>query len=340
MQTPRVGSGRFVFDFDDQWASGHHDGTSDGWAHHGIAVTVDGRVVTFHERSSQVQVIDPGGSLLHTFAVELTEAHDLVIAGEDDQECLWICDNGSKRRRQPDGDYAPSPKPLRGAVVRYSLSGTEQLRLSTPDLDVYARGDYCPGALAVHEERFGGTGEIWVADCYGQSLVHHFDNERRYLDTLDGTAGAGRFHHPHAVHIDRRGPQPRLYIADRGNKRIQVFDLDGRFVRAFGEDYLLSPSGFAAYGDHLLVTELHSRIAVVGPDDELVTYLGAHDEAGLARPGWPNTLSAAGPVRPPLAKGEFNTPHGIATDADGNVYVSEWLIGGRLVKLTPVDRSR
>ena len=35
-----------------------------------------------------------------------------------------------------------------------------------------------------------------------------------------------------------------------------------------------------------------------------------------------------------LEPGKFNSPHGVATDAAGNIYVSEWLIGGRYIKLT------
>jgi hypothetical protein len=35
--------------------------------------------------------------------------------------------------------------------------------------------------------------------------------------------------------------------------------------------------------------------------------------------------------------GKFNSPHGIATDCDGAIYVSEWLVGGRLVKLDPSE---
>ena len=53
--------------------------------------------------------------------------------------------------------------------------------------------------------------------------------------------------------------------------------------------------------------------------------------------GFPAYLDDTGAtVRPTLTDGVFNTPHGIATDGDGNVYVSEWVIGGRLIKLERV----
>ena len=55
------------------------------------------------------------------------------------------------------------------------------------------------------------------------------------------------------------------------------------------------------------------------------------------RPGWPNGVDELQhPVRAPdLAHGRFNSPHGLAVDADGSLYVAEWLIGGRMIKLAP-----
>ena len=53
------------------------------------------------------------------------------------------------------------------------------------------------------------------------------------------------------------------------------------------------------------------------------------------RPGWPNALSGDDRIAPAHLPDsyEFNSPHSLATDADGNLYVSEWLIGGRYAKL-------
>ena len=70
--------------------------------------------------------------------------------------------------------------------------------------------------------------------------------------------------------IDRRGGKtPELYIADRENKRVQVYDLEGRYLRTFGDGFLNSPSGFAVSDDLLVVAELYSRLAVVDAEDTL-----------------------------------------------------------------------
>jgi hypothetical protein len=145
------------------------------------------------------------------------------VVRQASQDFLWIADNGSKTRRTPDGVYARDAVPSRAAVAMYSLDGDEVLRLPKPDLEIYTTERYSPTQVAVDEERFGGSGDIWVTDGYGQMVVHCFDRNGAYRFTIDGAAGAGTFSEPHSVFIDRRAGSPELYVADRGNRRIQAF---------------------------------------------------------------------------------------------------------------------
>jgi sugar lactone lactonase YvrE len=54
--------------------------------------------------------------------------------------------------------------------------------------------------------------------------------------------------------------------------------------------------------------------------------------------GWPNNKDDEGNVVPTclLEPGKFNSPHGMTVDSEGNIYVAEWLIGGRMIKLAKV----
>jgi len=117
--------------------------------------------------------------------------------------------------------------------------------------------------------------------------------------------------------------------ANRGNRRVQVYDVEGNYLRVFGADFLTSPCAFAVSGERLIIPELRARVAILDGQDRLLGYLG-ENEAICDLPGWPNHADAL--VHP----GKFNSPHGVAADAQGNIYVTEWIIGGRITQLAPV----
>ena len=83
-----------------------------------------------------------------------------------------------------------------------------------------------------------------------------------------------------------------------------------------------------------MVAELRARQAVLDKDDNLLCYLGDNEQV-CSVDGWPNNRNAGGDLVPNalLEPGKFNSPHGMAVDAQGNLYVAEWLIGGRFIKL-------
>ncbi len=180
-------------------------------------------------------------------------------------------------------------------------------------------GPYCPCGCAVDEERFGGAGDIWVADGYGSGVVHRFrqagkpsvDTDRR------GSRPTTRCAHTQFSSIAAR-LTPELYIADRVNTRVLVYDLDGRYLRTFGEQFLNSPSDFAQWGDLLVVAELYGRVAVLDPEDNLLGYIG--DDPDPLRPkggrpgrdgsqyAWPATGVRRRPD-PMTRHDRFNSPH-------------------------------
>ena len=84
-------------------------------------------------------------------------------------------------------------------------------------------------------------------------------------------------------------------MADRANHRVQVYDMEGRFKRSFGDNFLSSPSGFVTDGDLMVVAELRARLAVLDLDDNLVCYLG-DNEGVYVNDGWPNGKNRAGDI--------------------------------------------
>jgi hypothetical protein len=327
-------------------------GAVSSWAHNGIVVTGAGELIGFH--AGQLMTFDRNGHVSRSVRPGLTEGHGITLVREGDEEFLWVSDPGFVFEvGLDDGDEAWEVVFGKGVrvesrsprVVKMTLEGEILAELPIPprkpESSPGMMGAYCPCGTAVDEERFGGNGDIWVADGYGSSLVHGFDKHGNHRLTLTGEEGDGRFLCPHAVFMDRRGGKtPEIYIADRENKRVQVYNRQGHYLRTFGHAFLNSPSGFAVLNDLLVVAELYSRLTVLDADDNFVGYVGASDSAREGpgwpeHPGWPNALIGdARAVRADLpAPYDFNSPHSLATDVDGNLYVSEWLVGGRYTKL-------
>jgi DNA-binding beta-propeller fold protein YncE len=156
---------------------------------------------------------------------------------------------------------------------------------------------------------FAADGNFFVSDGYGNSRVVKFDKDGKFLLAWGkkGT-GEGEFNTPHAVRFDSKG---NLYVGDRENDRVQVFDQNGKFIRAFG--------GFAPFG--LFIT----------PDDTLFVADGrAHHVMKMTVEGKIlNTFGKLGPE-----PGHFFLPHGITVDKDGAVYVTE-INGKRVQKFLP-----
>ena len=329
----QIGQGQFRYEWIEDFAEiPEPEAAARGWAHPGMALSPSGTIITFHPGLPKVLDLSADGALLASWDVPLVEGHGITIASDGVQPCLWFADPG--RKRDPDAHYASNIEgPPR--TLKTDLGGRVLGEMTAPDLPAYRGGGYAPTHVAVFDEQRGGNGDVWITDGYGRSQIHRYTRGGAYVGTITGEEGeTGAFNTPHAIHIDARGPEPELYIADRANDRLQVYDLDGRYKRGFGADVFHHPAAFAAMGDHLVVAELHARVTILDGDDQPVAFLG--DNYGvITEPGWPNMLSAdEQPLRTDrLRPGLFNGPHGVAADADGNIYVAEWLIGGRYVKL-------
>jgi len=305
-----------------------------GWAHPGMSITSDNRLVTCDSGESTILVFSTDGVLEDSWDGNFVDAHGITVTEESDEELIWIADNGSKRLPDYDYEYPPGAENISGRVFKVKFGGDEVTELVFPTHKEYANIRYSPTSVSVDEHRHGGQGDIWVSDGYGASLVHRYDSSGKHNLTIDGTEGAGRFDCPHGIIVDRRNSRPELYVADRGNARVQVFDLEGNYLRTFGTGFLSSPSGFVRLGRYMVIAELKSRLTIIDKDDTFSGYVFP-GESHVRTNGWPNETTPGKRVQRPskLNKREFNSPHGITSDKDGNLYVSEWFIGGRITKL-------
>ena len=289
----RIGSGDYTYDWIGNWAKiPDTPSARTGWAHHGVVVTDADEVILFHQLDPTVLVFDTEGKLLRSWDIGLTNAHSMTLVKEDGVQLLWMADNYRNYANEYSGSGDKS-----GRAIKTTLYGETLMTIQHPDIEPYSDHTFAPTSVAVNEERDGGNGDIWVADGYGEQYVHRYNKSGDYIGSINGEEGeAGPFGGPHALWIGARKAERELYIAEQRNGRIQVYDLEGNFKRAFGTGFLNSPSAFTTYGDLLMVVELRSRLAFLDRDDRLVRYVGER-EGGSDLDGWPNVPAPASRAR-------------------------------------------
>jgi len=306
-KAPVVGAGEHRYEVIHDWGTlpdSHVYGNT-----HGVCQDAQRRVYIKHTVGTgarcedAVVVFDERGRFMRSWGPEFKGgAHGLQLHREGGTEYLYLCDT---RRR---------------FAVKTTLEGEEVLRFPFPGGDgLYAReNEYCPTNVAIAPD-----GTVFVADGYGKSYVHRYTAGGQYLDSF---AGAGKepgcTSCPHGLLVDCRGPEPVLVVADRGNRRLQYFSLDGKHLRFVTEE-LRAPCHFDQRGSVLLVPDLESRVTLLDANNQLITHLG---DGGHYR-------GLRDQSRDRFKPGQFVAPHGAIFDRDGNIFVVEWVEVGRVTKL-------
>jgi sugar lactone lactonase YvrE len=158
------------------------------------------------------------------------------------------------------------------------------------------------------------NGDIFVADGHMEGPVNRivkFSKDGKFIKAW-GTRGSapGEFNLPHSIAIDSRG---RIFVADRTNNRLQIFDQDGRFLdqwKQFGR-----PSGvFVDANDTIYVADSQSN-SRTNPG-----YIRGI-RIGSAKDGKVTALIPF--VEPDPEKNNNNGVEGVGADAQGNVYAAE-----------------
>ena len=136
------------------------------------------------------------------------------------------------------------------------------------------------------------NGDLYISDGYGNSNIHCFSSEGNYKFSWgkQGT-GAGEFSTPHSIWIDHLD---RIFVADRENNRIQLFNLDGYFIDSW-DDFFHPMDIYGDMDGNIFVTDQIPRLSMLSPEGDLV---------GRCRP----VLFGA---------------HGISGDKNGNIYLAE-----------------
>jgi len=260
------------------------------------SVAVDGRdnVYVFNRGVHPVIVFDREGTFLRAWGEGTFRRPHGVTIGPDDS--LWLTDDQHHTIRQ----FTPVGKLL--------------LTIGDPDTPTTLQSGQ-PFNRPTHVALCPRTGDIYVSDGYGNSRVHKYDPRGRHLFSW-GEPGTdpGCFNVPHNLATDAEG---LVYVADRENHRVQIFDGRGQYLGQLNN--LHRPCGLFADrrdGGHLYVGELGSDLAV----NATVPNIGQRVSV-LSMKG--DLVGRIGGRFPGDAPGEFIAPHGCAVDSRGDLYVAE-----------------
>lgn len=302
------------------WADGNQTAE---WSHAGIVAIDDTRIAFGHPSGLGIMILDVKTTGSHFVPTPTTEVHGLAL-GSGATDAVWIADPGFKAR--PADAYREDRQLGRALLV--SLDGVVLTELTQPDHPAYAGGTWRPTSVIEAPD-----GAIWVADGYGKSLVHRFDAAGVLVQTLGDEASGITFDCPHGLIVDSRpGHAPQIVVADRGNRRVVWLTADGHIAREVHDPAMLAPSCLAFRGEDLVVTDLCGGIRALDRADQGRWIVEPPTAVSMLHP-WPNVLDSEGLQRPHLHTNQLNSPHGITVGAGGDLFLTEWLIGGRHLRI-------
>jgi hypothetical protein len=318
-QKPVLGEGDHKYEVTHDWGELPAD-ISYGNTH-GVCEDSHGHIYIHHtvfatsEKSDSMVVFDHKGKFVKSWGKEFKGgAHGLLIRKEGKQEFLYLCDT------------------KRGLMVKTTLDGEEVFTLGYPkEAEPYAKPGpdgtpikYSPTNLAI-----APNGDIYIGDGYGSSYINQYDSSGKYIRTFGGKGKeAGQLDCPHGIILDARGTEPNLTVADRSNKRLQRFTLDGKHID-FVEDFP-APCHFNIYknGD-VVLPDLFARVTLLDRNNKVIEQLGDDSQSRY--------METRKMTRDHFTPGKFVCPHGACFDHAGNIFVVEWVEVGRVTKLTKVS---
>ncbi|MBI4304933.1 MAG: peptidylglycine alpha-amidating monooxygenase [Chloroflexi bacterium] len=255
-----------------------------------VGVDSQDRVYVFNRGPWSMMIFDRDGNYLSTWGQgQFQRPHGIYIDAKDD---LFLADDLDHTVR----------KVSRDGQKTYFVLGTPGKPAPWQGGGIFNR----PTHIAISPK----SGDVFVTDGYGNSRVHRFTSSGKYVRSW-GEPGdlPGQFSLPLNLTIL---PDGRVVVCDRENFRIQVFDEEGKFLEQWhmhrpiaitSDDRFIYVGEAGAPPVQKGVPNLGLRVSVLDHSGRLVTRFG-------------NPQGGEGPD-------QFISPHGIALDSRGDIYVAE-----------------
>ena len=294
-----------TFDTVPRWGLDKDGFSQLGGTHGGVVVNQAGDV--FVSANKGVVVFNAKGKKLREYVgVKYQMMHDIEIRDENGTEYIY----GARNKH--------------GEGIKFRASDGEiVLNLPFPKESGLNLRRFSPTAITI-----APNGDIYLADGYSSNVIFHFDKAGKYQSHF-GEKGNGlkQFNTCHGMTLDTRYDPPRLLICDRNHTpkgRLVHYSLGGEFIDVVITD-LGMPTSVAVQGDHVAVPDLHGGVVILGKDNKILAVLGTS-------PNLPKRATY-GVKQEKWVEGVFNGTHGSNWDEDGNLYVQDWNVSGRIMKL-------
>jgi len=288
------GSGKYTYELVDGWAK-----LPDGASFQdvcGIAVDAQDRVYVLNRSTEHpVMVFDREGNFLTSWGQGLFKrAHGSGI-GPDGAIYCTDDKNHTVRKFSPEGKVLMTlgneDQPSDTGYVKDYFDFFWSLTTITKGGPPLNR----PTGVAIAK-----SGNIYVADGYGNARIHKFNADGKLLLSWGEPGYApGHFRLPHNIFVDK---QEWIWVTDRENSRVQIFNADGKFLDQW-EDVFRPTDVYIDNEDVVYISELCLRLSIFSPAGEL-----------LAR--W-------GTLEKEKESALFVAPHALTLDSHGDIYVGE-----------------
>ena len=311
-----------------QWPKGRPVGSTSA-----IDMDRDGKSIWVFERcgtlnncigskANPIMKFDSTGKLVKEFGAGLfVYPHGMYV---DPENNIWVADlQSNKDRPAPPGGVRPPPAPDTipplGAVVRkFSQDGKLLLTIGTPGVMGNDETHLSqPSDVAVSKE-----GMVFVADGHDSQPSNHriakFDRSGKFVKAWDacGRLPADTLDCQHSIAIDSKG---RLFVANRGNNRIEIFDQEGVLLDEwyqFGR-----PSGlFIDRNDNLYAADSESDVM-----QHNAFVRGVHIGSAVTGVVTAFIPDPQGNPTPWMPAGTTNGSEGVAVSSDGILYIAKVL---------------
>jgi hypothetical protein len=303
-----MGSGPMTFQTVPGWGLGPDGKSVIGACHGSVVVDKEGNIYT--SSHAGVFVFSPEGKVVRSFLGDkYSDIHDMKIRDEGDGEFIYGARNNNAE-----------------GIKFHSYTGDIVLKLPFPEVSGLKLTQFKPTAMTV-----APNGDIFLSDGYASNYIFKFDKTGKYLMHF-GTKGNGlkEFNTAHGMTLDTRYSPPRLLICDRNHQpkgRLLHYDLNGEFIDEVVTG-LGMPTSAVVQGDYVSVPDLQGRLVILDKSNTIVAVLGYNADP-----------AKRGNYKVPQEQwieGIFSGTHGSSWDKDGNLYVQDWNMSGRIMKLVRV----